>query len=119
MKSTSENRGTIPTMLGLIVCLSALPLLLGVAGCTTGSHHEQSTSEQIEDRGTSTRVETALSEDSQYKYGTVRVETFKGIVELTGFVNSRDQKNRAADLARKVTGVRSVVNNITVKESAN
>ena len=106
-------------MLGLMVCLSVLPLLLGVAGCTTGSRYEQSTSEQIEDRGTSSRVEAALAEDSQYKYGTVRVETFKGVVRLTGFVNSRDQKNRAADLASKVAGVRSVANHITVKESAN
>ena len=119
MTMTFKNRGNLPAMLGLIVCLSALPLLLGVSGCATGSRHNQSASEQMEDRGTSSRVEAALAEDSQYKYGTVRVETYKGTVQLTGFVNSRDQKNRAADLARKVTGVRSVVNNITVKESAN
>jgi osmotically-inducible protein OsmY len=38
---------------------------------------------------------------------------------LSGFVNSRDQKNRAGDLAKKVPGVKQVVNNITVKESVN
>jgi osmotically-inducible protein OsmY len=47
------------------------------------------------------------------------VETFKGTVQLNGFVNSRDQKNRAGDLARNVQGVREVANYITVKESAN
>ena len=47
------------------------------------------------------------------------METFKGKVQLSGFVNSRDQKNRAGDLAKKVTTVRTVVNNITVKESLN
>jgi hyperosmotically inducible protein len=49
----------------------------------------------------------------------VKVQTFKGVVQLSGFVNSRDQKNRAGDLARKVEGVKEVENNITVKETAN
>jgi osmotically-inducible protein OsmY len=44
------------------------------------------------------------------------VETFKGTVQLSGFVNMKDQKNRAGDLARKVKGVIDVENNITVKE---
>jgi len=49
----------------------------------------------------------------------VTVQTFKGVVQLGGFVNSRDQKNRAGDLAKNVEGVKGVENNITVKESAN
>ena len=96
-----------------------MPLLLGVTSCTTGSRYEQSTGERIDDHGTSSRVKTALAEDTKYKYDGVSVETFKGTVQLSGFVNSRDQKNRAGDLAKKVTGVREVANNITVKESAN
>jgi hyperosmotically inducible protein len=44
------------------------------------------------------------------------VETFKGTVQLSGFVNTRDQKNRAGDLATKVKGVNDVANNITVKD---
>ena len=47
------------------------------------------------------------------------LQTFKGVVQLSGFVNSRDQKNRAGDLAKKVEGIREVANNITVKESTN
>jgi osmotically-inducible protein OsmY len=57
-----------------------------------------------------------LADDSQYKYDGVNVETFKGVVQLSGFVNTRDQKNRAGDLARKVKGATDVENNITVKE---
>jgi osmotically-inducible protein OsmY len=91
-------------------------LLLGVTGCTTGSRYEQSTGERIDDHGTSSRVKAALADDSQYKYDGVNVETFKGVVQLSGFVNTRDQKNRAGDLARKVKGVTDVENNITVKE---
>ena len=103
----------------MILSLGATPLLLGVTGCTTGSRYEQSTGERIDDHGTSSRVRAALGEDTQYKYGGVSVETFKGTVQLSGFVNSRDQKNRAGELAKKVTGVKEVMNNITVKESLN
>ena len=106
-------------MLGLAISVGALPLLLGVTGCTTGSRYEQSTGERIDDHGTSSRVRAALADDSQYKYDGVMVKTFKGTVQLSGFVNSKDQKNRAADIASKVTAVREVVNNITVKDSVN
>jgi osmotically-inducible protein OsmY len=116
MKKTSVNTGKTLKMLGLVIGLGALPLLLGVTGCTTGSRYEQSTGERIDDHGTSSRVRAALAHDSQYKYDGVNVETFKGVVQLSGFVNTRDQKDRAGDLARKVKGVTDVENNITVKE---
>jgi len=116
MKKTSVNMGKTLKVLGLVIGLGALPLLLGVTGCTTGSRYEQSTGERIDDHGTSSRVKAALADDSQYKYDGVNVETFKGVVQLSGFVNTRDQKNRAGDLARKVKGVTDVENNITVKE---
>jgi osmotically-inducible protein OsmY len=75
------------------------------------------TGERIDDHATSSRVRSALGEDTQYKYGGVKVETFKGTVQLSGFVNSRDQKNRAATLAQNVEGVKEIANNITVQES--
>ena len=116
MKKTSVNMGKTLKVLGLVIGLGALPLLLGVTGCTTGSRYEQSTGERIDDHNTSSRVRAALADDSQYKYDGVNVETFKGVVQLSGFVNTKDQKNRAGDLARKVKGVTDVENNITVKE---
>jgi len=119
MTKTSVNPGKTLKAFGLILSLGAMPFLLGVTGCTTGSRYEQSTGERIDDHGTSSRVKAALGEDTQYKYDGVSVETFKGTVQLSGFVNSRDQKNRAGDLAKKVAAVKEVVNNITVKESVN
>ncbi|MDB6125530.1 MAG: transport-associated protein [Pedosphaera sp.] len=119
MKKTSINTGKTVKVFGLILSLAAMPLLLSLTGCVTGSRYEQSTGERIDDHGTSSHVKAALAEDTQYKYEGVSVETFKGTVQLTGFVNSRDQKNRAADLAKKVPAVKEVVNNITVKESSN
>ena len=118
MEKTAVNTGKTVRVFGLILFLGALPLLLGVTGCV-GNRYEQSTGERIDDHGTSSRVKSALSDDTQYKYGDVSVQTFKGTVQLSGFVNSRDQKNRAGDLAKKVEGVKEVANNITVKESAN
>jgi len=116
MKKTSPSTGNTLRVLGLIISVSALPLLLGVTGCATGSRYEQSTGERIDDHGTSSRVRTALAEDTQYRYDGVNVETFKGTVQLSGFVNTKDQKNRAGDLATKVKGATVVENNITVKE---
>ena len=115
---TSAKTGKALNTLGLILSLGALPLLLGVTGCA-GNRYEQSTGERIDDHGTSSRVKAALGDDTQYKYVGVNVETFKGTVQLSGFVNSRDQKNRAGDLAREVSAPNLVVNNITVKESVN
>ncbi len=119
MKATCANTGKALKTLALIVGLGALPLLVGVTGCATGSRSEQSTGERIDDQGTTSRVKAALADDTQYKYGSVNVATFKGTVQLSGFVNSRDQKNRAGDLTKNVQGVKEIANNITVQESAN
>lgn len=118
MNNTSVNTGKTLKAFGLILCLGALPLVGGLSGCA-GNRYTQSTGERIDDSADSSRVRKALAGDTQYKYGDVNVQTFKGVVQLSGFVNSRDQKNRAGDLAKKVEGIREVQNNITVKESAN
>ncbi len=118
MTKTSVNTGQTLKAFGLILALGALPLVGGVTGCA-GNRYTQSTGELIDDKADSSRVRKALSSDTQYKYGDVNVQTFKGVVQLSGFVNSRDQKNRAGELAKKVEGVREVQNNITVKESVN
>ncbi len=87
-----------------------------VGGGCAGDRYHQSTGEEIDDKGTSMRVKSALSDDTQYKYPMVQVKTFKGTVQLSGFVDTKDQKNRAGDLAKNVQGVKDVQNNISVKE---
>jgi len=116
MKTTTVNGVSALQLLALTLSLGAMPLLVGVAGCTSGSRYQQSTGEQIDDHGISSRVKSALAHDPQYKFNGVSVETFKGTVQLSGFVNTKEQKNRAGDLAKTVTPVKEVVNNITVKE---
>jgi osmotically-inducible protein OsmY len=65
-------------------------------------------SEQIDDEVTSARVGSALSDDSQYKYPMVQVKAFKGTVQLSRFVDSRVQKSRAGEIAKKVEGMKDV-----------
>ncbi len=101
--------------IGLAVGLGMMSLALtGITGCA-GNRYEQSTGEHIDDRATSMRVKHALGEDAEYKYAMVEVKTFKGVTQLSGFVNTRDQKGRAGEIAKRVDGVRDVENNITVK----
>ena len=118
MKQTSVKKILTLKLSALIFGISALALAGGITGCA-GNRYTQSTGEHIDDKADSSRVRKALSADTQYKYDDVKVQTFKGVVQLSGFVNSRDQKNRAGDLAKKVEGIKEVQNNITVKESAN
>jgi hyperosmotically inducible protein len=101
-------------ILGLALCLGALPLVTMMTGCA-GDRYHQSTGEAIDDKGVSMRVKSALSNDAQYKYDGVEVTTFKGTVQLSGFVDTSAQKSRAADLAKGVEGVKDLENNITVK----
>jgi osmotically-inducible protein OsmY len=117
MKKTSVSTGRVLKLSAVILSVGALAIAGGMTGCA-GDRYTQSTGERIDDKADSSRVRDRLSEDTQYKYDDVKVQTFKGVVQLSGFVNSRDQKNRAGDLARKVQGVKEVENNITVKETA-
>jgi hyperosmotically inducible periplasmic protein len=108
-------KNTFPKIVGLAVCLGALPLMTMVTGCA-GDRYHQSTGESIDDEGISLHVRSALANDGEYKYDGVSVKTFKGTVQLSGFVDTQAQKSRAADLAKGVQGVKDLENNITVKQ---
>jgi hyperosmotically inducible periplasmic protein len=104
-------------LLTLTLCVGTLTVVAGLTGCaSTGSRYEQSTGEHIDDNKLASNVEKALAADTQYKYGDVKVVAFKGVVQLNGFVNTKDQKERAGDLAKTADGVKEIANNVTVKE---
>ena len=98
--------------------LIGTPVALGLAilatGCA-GSRYDRSTGESIDDHATTSRVKSALGGDSVYKYPDVKVTTFKGRVQLSGFVDSKEQKSKAEDLAKNAAGVKEVQNSIAVK----
>lgn len=84
-----------------------------MTGCAGDRYHE-STGEYVDDSSITARVKDALGHD-EYKYPDVKVTTFKGTVQLSGFVDDHSQKDRAGSIAKGVQGVRDVANNITVK----
>jgi len=102
------------TMSQLITAPIAIGLAIVVTGCA-GSRFDRSTGESIDDRSTTSRVKSALSADPLYKYPDVKVTTFKGTVQLSGFVESKEQKSKAGDLVKNVNGVKEFENNITIK----
>jgi osmotically-inducible protein OsmY len=78
--------------------------------------HNQSTDQRIEDRRMAERVREALAAAPEYKFDGVQVAAFKGVVHLSGFVNTSAQRHSAGEVTSKVVGVKSVENNLTVKE---
>jgi osmotically-inducible protein OsmY len=85
-----------------------------LTGCAGDKYHE-STGEDIDDTAITGRVKHALSTDSMYKYDDVHVTTFKGTVQLSGFVNNRDERSHAVDVAKNCAGVKDVTDNISIK----
>jgi osmotically-inducible protein OsmY len=91
-----------------------LLLAMLIAGCA-GSPTSESTGEYLDDMTISTKVRTSILGDSRLKVMQISVETFKGVVQLSGFVNSAGASSRAVELARTVKGVKSVNNSLIVK----
>ena len=93
-----------------MVCLLFLVLISCVA-----TPLRESTDEFIDDSLITTKIKSQLAGDDIMKAFQISVETFKGIVQLSGFVNSQRDVTRADEIARSVNGVRSVSNNLIVK----
>lgn len=85
-----------------------------MAGCAGSKHHE-STGEYFDDSVLTSKVKASILGDSRLKSGQISVETFKGIVQLSGFVDSPEAAERAVQLARTVKGVKQVNNSLIVK----
>lgn len=99
----------------IVIPLFVLLLLIaGLAACATTGTHE-STGEYVDDSVITTKIKALLAKDEFLKSFAIKVETFKGTVQLSGFVNSQNDVNRAGEIARGVKGVASVKNNLIVK----
>ena len=83
-------------------------------GCASTSRSE-GTGEYVDDTVITAKVKTAILGESTLKSTEINVETFKGIVQLSGFVNSQSDVNRAVVVAKNVNGVKSVKNDMRVK----
>lgn len=89
-------------------------LLVSLAGCAATSTRE-STGEYFDDTGITTRVKANLLADKDVSGSAVNVETFKGRVQLSGFVKTLEQRRKAGELAREVKGVNEVINDIQLR----
>jgi osmotically-inducible protein OsmY len=97
--------------------LSALFLavvLVSMLGCASTAQRE-GTGEYVDDSVITTKVKAAIFNEPSLKVAEINVETFKGVVQLSGFVNSRSDINKAVEVARGVKGVKSVKNDMRVK----
>src|SRR6185295_5277098 len=96
--------------------VSAVMLVVTMAMVACASTRTQkSAGEQVDDSVTTGRVKAALIADPVTKAHQIDVETFKGTVQLNGFVDTSASKNRAGEVARGTKGVTKVQNNLTVK----
>ena len=88
--------------------------LVSVVACAPTAKQE-GTGQYIDDTVITGKVKAALIEDPTTKATEINVETFKGVVQLSGFVTSQAASNRAVELARGVAGVKSVKNDMRIK----
>ncbi len=87
------------------------------SGCA-GPEHRRTTGQYFDDQAVNARVKTALLQDEVVAGFDVSTTTFDGVVQLSGFVDNQDQQARAEEVARDVSGVQEVINNITVNPRA-
>ena len=98
----------------LIGYLVLIMLVATIAACASTRTHE-STGEYVDDSVITTKVKGLLAQDDFLKSFQIKVETYKGTVQLSGFVNSQDAVNKASAITRSVKGVVSVKNDLVVK----
>lgn len=92
-----------------------LALLMSVMlGCASTSKQE-GTGEYIDDVVITTKVKAAIFNEPSLKSAEINVETYKGVVQLSGFVNSQADINKAVEIARGVNGVTAVKNDMRLK----
>lgn len=98
----------------ILFCLVSLLGVAGVAftaGCSSTAEH-RSTGAFIDDSAITAKVKGAFVQDDLVKAMDVKVDTYNGTVQLSGFVESEAQRTRAEQIARGIAGVRDVANNI-------
>lgn len=94
--------------------LLASIVFMTMIGCASTATKE-GTGEYVDDAVITTKVKAAIFEEPGLKSAEINVETFKGTVQLSGFVASPANVNKAVELARNVRGVKSVKNDMRIK----
>jgi osmotically-inducible protein OsmY len=108
---TSINRSFATRMFLSFFAVLVVSLAMG---CASTPMHE-GTGEYVDDAVLTTKVKAAIFNEPTLKSAEINVETFKGVVQLSGFVNSQGDIEKAVEVARRVAGVKSVKNDMRLK----
>jgi osmotically-inducible protein OsmY len=100
--------------LKLVSALIAAIMLTTVVGCASTPSHE-GTGQYVDDSVITTKVKAEIFNEPTLKSSEINVETFKGVVQLSGFVRSENNIQTAVNVARNVNGVKSVKNDMRTK----
>jgi len=98
----------------VVHCLLSIMLVATFVSCAS-TRTQSSPGEYIDDSVITTKVKSMLASDDFLKSFEISVETFKGTVQLSGFVNSQQAIDKATEIAKSVKGVESVKNDLIVK----
>jgi len=102
---------TLRPIMKFLACVVLATSFMGCASTRT----TEGTGGYIDDTAITTKAKAEIFSDSTLKVLQINVETFKGVVQLSGFVNSRQSATRAEEIVRGVKGVVTVKNNLIVK----
>ncbi len=100
--------------LKIVSTLIAALMLTTVVGCAS-TQTQESTGQYVDDTVITTNVKAAILDEPTLKSAEINVETFKGVVQLSGFVRSEANIETAIRVARRVKGVKSVKNDMRLK----
>ncbi len=96
--------------------LTTAALAVALLGGCAGNPQQESTGEYLDDTTLTTKVKTALLQDPEVSGLATNVETFKGTVQLSGFANNPQERERAEAVASEIIGVEAVQNDIALKQ---
>lgn len=95
----------------MLVCFGLITAFLGC----NATQKKESTGEYIDDSAITTKIKAGLFEDAKLKSLQIEVKTFKGVVQLSGFVDSAQSRTKAGDIAERVQGIKELKNDLVVK----
>jgi osmotically-inducible protein OsmY len=99
----------------IIIHLLVLLMLIATFTACASTSKQSGMGEYVDDSVITTKVKSLLAADDFLKSFQISVETYKGIVQLSGFVDSQKAVDKAVEIARSVKGVKSLKNNLNVK----
>jgi osmotically-inducible protein OsmY len=100
----------------LVAAALALTTVLATTGCAV-TRNQESVGAYVDDATLTTRVKAKFAADPTVSAMAISVETMKGVVQLSGFAKSNEERAVAERLARETSGVRAVRNDIAIRTS--